>query len=145
MTFLGNLPADDEIVSFCKPIELEKRTMGIRYGNDIWVKFGTEFSYLAAEVQAQTYAFRYADRSTVCVPEVYHRFQRGDRAYILTEYIEGESPKQYLDNNPSQTERWDDAVFETIRILWEIPVPDNARPGPIGGDAERSSMGGIFL
>jgi serine/threonine protein kinase len=147
MTSSGNIPSEDEIVSLCQSIPQEKRTEGIRYGKDFWVKFGHELSNLTAEVQAQMYAFRHADRSTASVPQVYHWFQRDDRMYIIMEYIEGESLKQYLKDNPSQLERWDDAVCEAIRSLWGFPVPDDAKPGPLGGggDADWSSVGGIFL
>jgi serine/threonine protein kinase len=117
MTSSGNIPSEDEIVSLCQSIPQEKRTESIRYGKDFWVKFGHELSNLTAEVQAQMYAFRHADRSTVSVPQVYHWFQRDDRMYIIMEYIEGESLKQYLKDNPSQLERWDDAVCEAIRSL----------------------------
>jgi aminoglycoside phosphotransferase (APT) family kinase protein len=142
MTFSGNLPSEDEIVSLCQSMPQEKLNESIRYGEDIWIKFGREISDLTAEVQAQMYAFQHADRSSVSVPEVFHWFQRDDRMYIVMEYIEGKNLQQYLRDDPPQAERWDDAVSEAIRSLWEFPVPSDARPGPLGGGWPRGPMWG---
>lgn len=140
-----NIPSEDEIVRLCQSVPQEKLTVGIRYGKDFWVKFGREFSGLTNEVHAQMYAFRHADRSTVSVPQVYHYFQRDDRMYIIMEYIEGENLKQYLKDNPSQPERWDDAVCEAIRGLWRLPVPDDAKPGPLEEGMPTGPLWGEFF
>lgn len=91
------------------------------------------------------YAFQHTDRSIVSVPQVYHYFQRDDRVYIIMEYIEGQNLQQYIHDNPSQLERWDDAVCEAIRSLWEFPVPDDAKPGPLGGGVPNGPMWGEFF
>jgi hypothetical protein len=65
--------------------------------------------------------------------------------YILMEYIEGESLRQYLKDNPSQPERWDDAVSNAIRSVWKFPIPDDAKPGSLGEVMPTGSLWGEFF
>src|SRR5271168_4813366 len=140
MTLSGGLPSEDEVVSLCRP--QENRTNGIRYGEDLWIKFGQEI--FKDEVYAQMYAFKHVDRSIISIPEVYHWFQRDGRTYILMEFIEGEDLGQYLKRNPSQSEKWDAAVFAAVKNLWEFPVPKDAKPGPLGGGMLSSPFWGQY-
>ena len=127
MAYPDQLPSEDEVVELCLP--LEAHLDGIRYRQNLWIKFGKHVS--KDEAYAQMYAFKHADPAVVSVPKIYYWFERDGRTYILMEFIDCETLPQHLKNNPSERDKWDNAIVAAVEHLWSFPVHEDAKPGPL--------------
>jgi len=127
MAYPDQLPSEDEVVELCLP--LDAHLDGIRYGQDLWIKFGKHVS--KDEVYAQMYAFKHADPAAVSVPKIYYWFERDRRTYILMKFIDCETLPQHLKNNPSERDKWDNAIVAAVEHLRSFPVHEDTKPSPL--------------
>lgn len=144
---IPGLPCPDEVLALCAEKEKERLRMvygptGFKYplnGSPIaYIKFGGCVSQ--GEVRTQRYVFNVfrqmmdASGSGPKVPEVYRSFERGGQCYIVMEFVDGETVKEYLRDSSAETKRWIyDQVANAMRQILEVPVPFGSRPGPVGG------------
>ena len=64
-------------------------------------------------------------------PKIYHWFERDGRTYILMKFIDCETLPQHLKNNPSERDKWDNAIVAAVEHLRSFPVHEDAKPGPL--------------
>ncbi|MCJ1399198.1 hypothetical protein MMC11_002400 [Xylographa trunciseda] len=107
--------------------------------NDAVIKYG--YGVTAAEAATQAYVHSHVDISIFRVPKVYRFFEEesdlGSIGYLVMEFIEGTT----LDDLDIHIKSGlSTRIASYLRHLWQIPIPANTPPGPIGGGEPRGHI-----
>lgn len=105
-------------------------------------KLGVPVELTLAEARNQMFAYDALqqlppeERQAVHVPEVYRTMRIGRLLFIIMEYVPGRTLAQIIEDR----ENWETIREEVInniaqgmRLLLSLPVPCDAKPGPVGG------------
>lgn len=109
-----------------------------------YVKFGfpTCIEYSQAEVRNQIFAYDALQklppeaRQGVHVPEVYRTVEIGRRLFVIMEYVAGKSLAQIVGDDETweaHGEEVTNKICQGMKLLLSLPVPQDAKPGPVGG------------
>jgi hypothetical protein len=122
------LPTDDEIIHLCNQKGPRFNILKYELGGFpiAYIKYG--HSVDMGEVWAQLYA-----KPFVRVPEIYRAFKRDRATYIFMEYIDGQTVRERLLGDQACRDQIYDQVATALYRLLTIRVPQESRPGPIGG------------
>jgi hypothetical protein len=137
----ANIPADfpthDKICNSCATAGYNRNGVCIRVTGKprFWVKYGEDPDIRGeGRTQAHVAGIVNANPASVfCVPEVYLGFSRGERGYIVMDFVRGttlaerKSPKGNYDKNDIE------AVAAAFQQLIDIKMPPGTAPGPVGG------------
>ena len=94
--------------------------------------YGSNLAKMSPKMRyAQMYAFKHADPAVVSVPKIYHWFERDGRTYILMKFIDCETLPQHLKNNPSERDKWDNAIAAAVESS-EFPGSRGRETWPVG-------------
>lgn len=136
---------DDDIVHLCHnygvlqlPL-LSHESSGrkvVRLSDGIVVKFG--LGVTQQEAMAQQLAFKEVNREVLCIPQVYHFFERPDSlfwktGYLVMEYVEGVTVEQMAWEQPGMLMR----IVVAVNAINSIP---SKIPGPVSGGVAHHSL-----
>lgn len=106
-------------------------------------KLGKPVKWRLAEARNQTFAHDALQqlppeqRQGIHVPEVYRTIRIGNLVFIIMEYVPGRTLAQMITEDGESWEVIREAVTDKIaqgmRLLISLPVPCDAKPGPVGG------------
>jgi serine/threonine protein kinase len=131
------LPNTEEIVALCHQNGFKSN--GLTYppnGSPIaYIKYGGMVS--EGEIQTQNYVHKAFDKmstaSIVKVPKIYRAFEFEGQMYVVMEYIPGRTAGSLLRDSATDKNWIYDQVAKAFAHLLLVPVPQNSRPGPVGG------------
>ncbi|KAI4150813.1 MAG: hypothetical protein LQ340_003883 [Diploschistes diacapsis] len=130
--------SNQSLVDACKPGEYpviggcEFGRHVVRIANDAVIKYG--YGVTAAEAATQAFVHSHVDVSMFRVPKVYRFFEEeadlGNIGYLVMEFIKGTRLDKLDDHAKSELSV---RLASCLQHLWQIPVPSDFQPGPIGG------------
>lgn len=107
-----------------------------------YIKFGDPIEWKLAEVRNQMFVYDALQqlppdqRQGIYVPEVYRTMRIRHLFFIIMEYVPGRTLAQITEDS----ENWEmvrdqvtDRIAQGMRLLLSLPVPYDAKPGPVGG------------
>lgn len=107
-----------------------------------YIKFGDHVEWKFAEVRNQMFVYDSLQqlppekRQGIHVPEVYRTMRIGNLLFIIMEYVPGRTLAQITEDG----ENWEmlreeviNKICQGMRMLLSLPVPCDAKPGPVGG------------
>lgn len=118
---------------------------GFRYPADApsaYVKFGFPVEWMLAEVRNQTFVYDALQklppeaRQGIHVPEVYRTMEIERRLFIIMEYVPGRTLAKITENEQyweTCREEVINKICQGMKLLMSLPVPEDAKPGPVGG------------
>ncbi|KAH8762967.1 kinase-like domain-containing protein [Hyaloscypha finlandica] len=130
------LPTTDEVIELCRQNGFDTNVLKYPPNKSpiAYIKYGGRANM--GEVRTQHYVSNILNETTpasgVKAPEVYLAFEYDDETYIVMEYIHGQTAAELL-RDRSKRDWIYDLVAKAVTDLIEIPVPEDARPGPVGG------------
>ena len=133
----ADLPTHDEIVDLCDKAGFCRNGVCIRVSGKprFWVKYARD-TVIRGEGRTQAHVAGVVNSnpaSVVRIPNVYLGFSRGDRGYIVMDFVQGttfaqrKSPKGYYYKKDIGV------VAAAVRQLIDIKMPVGTAPGPVGG------------
>ncbi|VUC21297.1 unnamed protein product [Clonostachys rosea] len=128
----ADLPSRETVESLCE--ERGFKSNGFAFNDRIWVKYGTGATL--AEAALQRYLCTKVDHNIVRIPEVFDAWKSEEKdyfskVYILMENIQGEDYMTYSNNHTENVDSVFEAVVAAVRHIWEIPLPEKAKIGPL--------------
>jgi len=133
----AGLPTHDKIVDSCAKAGSNRNGVYIRVAGKprFSVKYGKD-SVIRGEGHTQAHVAGIVNDNparVVRVPKVYLGFSRGNRGYIVMDFVQGttlaqrKSPKGYYYKKDIE------AVATAVQQLTDIKMPMGTAPGPVGG------------
>lgn len=107
-----------------------------------YVRFGHPIEWRQAEARNQIFVQDALQRlqpgaEPAChAPEVYRTMKIGDLFFIIMEFVPGKTLAQIMEDSESwklRREEVTDKIYHAIKLLMSLPVPRDAKPGPVGG------------
>lgn len=106
-----------------------------------YIKFGDPIEWKLAEVRNQMFAYDALqqlppeERQGIHVPEVYRTMRIGNLLFIIMEYVPGSTLAQITGSEDWEVlqEEVINKIARGMRLLLSLPVPYDAKPGPVGG------------
>lgn len=135
---LLGLPSTKQVIDLCNAKGWNCNGFTYSYkGNPIaYIKYNT---VTMSEIRTQRYVHSAlkqmnASGSGARVPEVYLAFKYQGEAYMVMEYVNGDTAHALLQGASAGTvTRIYNQVAEAFNQLVRVPVPSGQRPGPVGG------------
>ncbi|PIL29040.1 hypothetical protein GSI_09088 [Ganoderma sinense ZZ0214-1] len=132
-----HFPTNDDIVKSCDKAGSNRNGVCIRGGGKrrYWVKYGRD-SLIRGEGRTQASVATMVNAnpaSAVRVPYVYRGFSRGNRGYIVMDYVQGATPAQRKSPAGYYQKKDIQAVAAALQQLISIRMPTGTAPGPVGG------------
>ncbi|KAL2292419.1 hypothetical protein FJTKL_09391 [Diaporthe vaccinii] len=107
-----------------------------------YVKFGHPIEWRQAEARNQIFVHDALQKlppgaKQAChAPEVYRTMKIGHLFFIIMEFVPGKTLAQIMEESESWESRREEVtakVYRAIELLLSLPVPRDAKPGPVGG------------
>lgn len=107
-----------------------------------YIKFGHPIEWRLAEFRNHTFVYDALqrlpreERQGIYVPEVYRTMRIKHLLFIIMEYIPGKTLAEITadsENWKTRREGVIDKISQGIKLLLSLPVPCDAKPGPVGG------------
>ena len=141
---LPGLPSTNEIIALCR--DKGFKCNGFMYppnGKPIaYIKYG--YTVTIGEIRTQRYVYNAfqqmmdASDNGVNAAEIYRAFECEGQAYMVMEYIDGQTVGALLQGSSAEKKNWIyDQVAKAVNQLLLVPVPSGSRPGPVGGGCIR--------
>ena len=137
---LPGLPSTNEIITLCREKGFDYN--GFAYppnGKPIaYIKYG--YNVTVGEIRTQRYVYKAFQQvmdgsgTGLNAAEVYRAFECEGQAYVVMEYIDGQTVGALLRSSSAEKKNWIyDHVAKAINQLLQVPVPSGSPPGPVGG------------
>ncbi|KAG6354589.1 hypothetical protein INS49_004607 [Diaporthe citri] len=114
-----------------------------------YIKFGDPVEWKLAEVRNQIFVHDALqqlppeEKQGIHVPEVYRTMRIGYLLFIIMEFVPGRTLAQITEdweNWVMAREEVTNKIAQGMRLLLSLPVPCDAKPGPVGGGIIRHPM-----